>query len=362
MTKKRHSSSPEKVKKGRLGKKAAINKLIQAAAPTKLITVKLPAHKAIYRPLKRTIYSEPEASPPARVIRPQTIAVRLPPPPRPLSSLLKPDSLKFVDLPGEIRNKIYDYAFHPEFYEIRWADKAKTSLTYRLPYRPANASPCLTRTACRRRRLFDYPRRVQSNEIIEPYQLSPGPAALLLTCKKVCEEASSLFYGINTFTFQNQGTFAAFLKTCSMRNKASIRSLHLRHHTAGNPFHSEFQSWKHVYDNKWEELCYQAANEMTSLEALSIDLTINDVPIKFDEDEAWVAPLLWFEDSGLKRCSLKLRNHAATDAVLEVETWKLRKLLLGDEYREGEMGESSCFNSSEKIIREGPRVINIRIC
>lgn len=360
MAKKQSPRNPKKVKKGQLAKKAEIDKLIRAAAPPALITVKLPARTAIHRPLKRANCSEPEVTPPPCIARPQTIAVRLPPP-RPLSPSLNPDSLKFTDLPGEIRNKIYYYAFHHEFYEIRWADKTHTSLTYGLPLHPAYASPRLTRTACRRRRLFDYPRRVRSNEIIEPYQLSPGPAALLLTCKKVCEEASSLFYGINTFTFQNQGTFAAFLKTSGMRNISSIRSLHLTHHTAGNPFRSQFQSWKHVYDNKWEGLCYQAANEMTSLEELSVDLTINDVPIVFDEDEAWMAPLLWFEYSGLKRFSVKLRNYAALDAVLEAETCKLRDMLIGDECQE-KRRESFCFKGPQKIIREGPKVINIRMC
>lgn len=356
MAKKQHPNKTKKVKKNQLAKKAEIKK----PDPAALITVKLPAQPAIHL-LRRTVHPKPEIPLPVRVIRPQTVAVRFPAK-RIKSHSLNHNTLKFTDLPGEIRNKIYGYTFHHELYEISWADKAQSSLTYRLPQRPAHASPRLTPTACRRRRLFDYPRRIRSNEIIEPYQLSPGPASLLLTCKRVCEEASSLFYGISTFTFKNQGAFAAFLKTTGKRNLTSIRSLHLKHHTAGNPFLSQFQSWKHVYDNKWEELCYQAAQEMTCLEELSIDLTINDVPIVFDDQEPWMAPLLWFEDTGLKKCSLKLRNHAAPETVLEVETWKLRKMLLGDEYLEGMAGEFCYSRSPERIIREGPMVLNIRTC
>lgn len=152
------------------------------------------------RPLKQAIYTQLKLLVPAQIVCPQTVAVSLPPPPgfprQPLNLRL----FKFCDLPRELRSKICDYVFTPDFYKICWADKTKSSLTYQLPKRPAYASPRLDSSVSRRRRrLFDYPRRIRSNEVIEPYKPSPGPAALLLTCKLVNEEASSLLYSKSTF-------------------------------------------------------------------------------------------------------------------------------------------------------------------
>lgn len=184
-SKKSKQSAPPKVKKSQLGKKAAIEKLVQQHA---MITVKLPTRPAIQHPLKQNVclLSGPL---PTQVPRPQTIAVRLPPC-GPLRPPLNFRLLKFLDFPGEIRNRIYDLVFTPEMYELRWADNTKKSLSYRFPMRPA-AGPRLAPYIIRRRRLFDYPRRIRSNEVIGPYHLSPGPAALLLTCKKVNEEVCS---------------------------------------------------------------------------------------------------------------------------------------------------------------------------
>lgn len=345
-------------KKSQLAKKAEIERLVQTA---KQVTVKLPSKPPICRPFMQIIY--PQLVPPVltRNVPPQNVAVRLPPPSRPLRKPLNLRPFNFCDLPGELRNKVYGYVFTQEFYKICWADNTKTSLTYKLPKRPVYASPRLDPSVSRRRRLFDYPRRICSNEVIEPYQLSPGPAALLLTCKLISEEASSLFYSKSTFTFQNLGTFAAFLDTLGIAKKASIRSLHLRHHTAGNPFLTQHRAWKNVYDDKWDELCLKVSDELTSLEELSIDITINDVPMFFSPDEPWMMALLWFEDIGLKRCSLTLRSHGALNTVLEVESDKLRRTLLGKNFQMGKDGYSRWF-PPPKAPHGGYKILNLRPC
>lgn len=345
-------------KKGVLAKKAETEKLIQTATQ---IRVKFPSRPSISCPLMQSIYPQPVPPVPTQRVRAQTVAVCLPPLSGPPHKPLNLRPFKFCDLPGELRNKIYRYVFTREFYKICWADKTKTSLTYKLPKKPVYASPRLDPSVSRRRRLFDYPRRIRSNEVISPYKLCPGPAALLLTCKLVSEEASSLFYSISTFTFQNMGTFAAFLDTISLAKKASIRSLHLKHHTAGNPFLTEYRKWKGVYDDKWDDLCLKVSDELTSLEELSVDLTINDVPMFFSPDEPWLMALLWFEGIGLKRCSLMLRSHGVVDTVLEVESDKLRRLLLGENFQEDKKGYSRWF-PPPKTPAEGHKILNIRSC
>ena len=256
-----------------------------------------------------------------------------------------PKVFKFFALPGELRNKIYDYIFEREIYEICWLDKTKSSLTYRLPRKP-HWSPTLDPSVGRRRRLLDYPRYLRSEETIPVYQAPPGPAAILLTSKMIYLEASTFLYRNATFTFHCLGTFSKFLDTINVRNKESIRSLHLKHHTAGNPSLTKNQQWKHRYDTKWGHLCWKAGDELRSLEELSLHLTINDRRFSFDEEEPWIAPLFGFTDNKLKRCSITLKGATSNETLGMAETERLRRLLLGKNFRPGEEGESLWFQKT----------------
>ena len=346
----------KKVKKAQLGKRAQIEKLVKQSQAA-MITVRLPSQAPVHRPLKQVTPLPVMVPVPVKVYHPQTLPVRLPPQ-APLRKPLKASS-KFLHLPGEIRNKIYGYAFEKEFYEIRWADKTNTSLTYRLPKRPGWKQPQLEPGASRRRRLWDWPRRVRSKEEIPTYRLSPGPAALLLTCKTVNAEASPLFYGTSTFTFQNLGTFDRFLHSRSATTLSSIRSIHLKHHTAGNAFWLINQEYKRRYDRKWDTLCLKAADELTNLEELGLDLTINDTPLRWHEDEPWMLAVLSFELIGLRRCSVKFRAHYKDQAVLEVEAYKLRQELLGDLFVDGAEGESEWIRPPPEP-QPGSKVFSLR--
>lgn len=327
--------------KGKKGKKANIGeqKQKEQTAKNESITIRLPNQRALERPLKRITPSDVTVPRPDTLSAPQQIPVRLPlqgPVRAPVT-----ESAKFLNLPGEIRNKIYAHAFKPEFFEIRFADKAEGSLTYRLPNRPRNMQPQLEPDVSRRRRLYDWPRRVRSKEFVPAFKLSPGPAAMLLTCKQVNEEASPLFYTKSSFTFQNLRAFERFLKTLGPISKASIRTLHLSHHTAGNAFDTLHQPYTRKFDQKWDDLCWKASQEMKSLEELSVDLMINEVPISFDPFEKWMMALLSFEAIGLKRCSIVLHNHFTPEAVLCVEAYKIRQALLEENFVDGPKGETA---------------------
>lgn len=304
----------------------------------------------------RTTASNATVPGPATLPAPRQIPVLLPSQ-GPVRAPLK-ESAKFLNLPGEIRNKIYAYAFRPQFFEIRFADKAERSLTYRLPNRPRYMQPRLEPDVSRRRRLYDWPRRVRSKESIPAFKLSPGPAALLLTCKQVNEEASPLFYGTSTFTFQNLRAFDRFLNSLSATSKASIRSLHLTHHTAGNAFHTPNQPFTRKFDLKWDNLCWKASEEMKSLEELSIDLMINEVPISFDPFETWMIALLSFEAIGLKRCSIVLHNHFTPEAVLLVEAYKIRQALLEENFVDGPKGEAAWMRR-RLVPKRGAKILRL---
>lgn len=253
----------------------------------------------------------------------------------------------FLDFPGEIRNVIYGYVFPRELYEIRCLNKSAKSLTYRSGTQALNG-PTLDPSVSRRRRLWDYPRRIRSNERGIPlYELSPGPAAILLTCKQIHEEASSLLYNNSTFTFSSLRALSTFLNTIRISCKQSIRSLHLKHYTAGKLNLTNANKGKEGYDQKWLYLCWKLRDELCNLKELSIVLTINDSPLVFGEDATWKVPLLAFEGIGLKRCSIILKGRT-NDTVLEVEAHKLRQFLLGENLFPGGRAHSFWFEKENQ--------------
>ena len=263
----------------------------------------------------------------------------------------------FLLLPGELRNKIYDYAFPKEYFQLQWIPKTTEHLTYCLPKR-GKLGPKLGPSAGRRRRLFDYPRRVRSQEVIPPYRLSPGPAALLLVNKKINEEATPIFYASSTFSFHASSTFRAFLKSLRPGTKAAIQSLALKHATAGCPSWTEFEHWKVAADRNWDDLLWDASDDLVGLKHLSIDLTINDIPILFGPNAAWKLPFLAFQEMGIKKCDVKLRNVHTVDTVLEVEQMILKQEILGKEY----VPEEEELDEEKKALagmRRRVRVVNL---
>lgn len=266
----------------------------------------------------------------------------------------------FLEFPGEIRNLIYGYVFPRELYEIGCLGKKAKSLTYTFGTQPLKG-PRLDPSVDRRRRLLDYPRRIRSNERVPLYELSPGPAAILLTCKQIYEEASSLLYTNSTFTFSSLRALSTFLNTIRTSCKQSIRSLHLKHYTAGNLGLTEKNKGTEEYNQKWLDLCLKVRDELCNLKELSIVLTINDTPLFFGEEAAWKAPLLAFSGIGLKRCSIILKG-PTIDTVLEVEAHKLRQFLLGENFRPGTKAHSFWFimEKQQQMAFVGPhRVLHV---
>ena len=75
---------------------------------------------------------------------------------------------RFLDLPAELRIKIYRYFFKAQHYKIKFFSRKIEALTYTLPDRPRCEDPKLPASVMRRRRQFDYPRRVRSKEVRNP--------------------------------------------------------------------------------------------------------------------------------------------------------------------------------------------------
>ena len=277
---------------------------------------------------------------------PDVPLVRLPCEPAILRSqrYIRKGHFPFLKLPGELRNRIYDYAISKELYIIEWLNhnQRSKSLTYKLSQRSKLHGPQLPPDAARRRRLLDIHRRKDSRQHLSEDSIQPSPAVLLLVCRKISEEAASVFYSKSMFYFHGLGCLRHFLDNLRPIAMTSVRRLSLRYRAYGNPAKTEHQCWKEKHDQLWESLCWRITDGC-SLTHLDLDLTLNKSPVSFASFDQvhvapmgtqWIRPLWAFQDAGIQRCWGHIRCTSQPDTVLEVESWKMRKEILGEMWDE----------------------------
>ena len=289
---------------------------------------------------------------------------------------------QFLELPGEIRNQIYDLAIVKDEYKIVWVNdnhKSK-SLTYRNPRSTTTSrivlpkEPVLPKDAAQRRRSLDIKYKPKAiRERLPSDYYGPIPTTLLLVNKKMHDEAASVFYAKSTFHFHALGTLRHFLDQLTPVATKSITTLAIKYQAYGHPQFRDNRLWKAKHDRLWAKLCWRVADEC-SLKNLLLDLKLNAAPTTFctlDEAEfegiaaAWIRPLWAFQDIDLQRCWVRLRCASKEDSVLEVESWKLRKDILGDawddeaESKRDAYGYPTSRKSKEVVQGENPMVLSI---
>lgn len=365
---KKKSTPVRAAKKGLLGKKANIDKMIEEAKKNSLSGNKLPPGTASVRlpPLQPTIQGNRGPSH-LHQRQPKKVVPGLIQDEKFVSS--EPDGLHlpakplghfpFLKLPGELRNKIYDYAIVKQYYQIKWIDnnhKSK-SLTYRLPKLCRACGPHLESGTARRRRQLDYSRRVPSQKRLAEGSICPGPAALLAVCSTMHEEACSVFYSKSVFTFHGLGALRQFLHNLSPTGTRALTQLAIKYRAYGEPNRTEDQIWKAKHDRLWEDLCWRIADQCTSLIGLQLDLTLNKSPLWFAPfdlaDKAgigaqWIKPLWAFQDVGIQRCWVHLHCLSKDSSVLEVESWKVRKEILGSLWNEEAEAQRDAYESEKR--------------
>ena len=249
----------------------------------------------------------------------------------------------FLELPGELKNQIYHLAIDRDDYKLGWIDNShkSKSLTYRRPMYSTSNGPILPKDAAQCRRSLDIDRKPKAiRQHLPQDYYGPIPTSLLLINKQMHDEAAGVFYSKSTFHFHGLGALRHFLDNLTPVAMKSITSLALRYRAYGNPQFTSQRIWKAKHDRLWTDLCWRVADEC-SLKNLMLDMTLNISPIMFCSlDEAasrgigagWMRPLWAFQDINIQRCWVRLRCPSKDDSVLEVESWKLRKEILGNRW------------------------------
>lgn len=261
-------------------------------------------------------------------------------------------AFKATDDQNRLRNKVYGYFFQRQHYKIKFISGSK-ALTYILPERPVCEDPKVPLSAARRRRQWDYPRRVRSNETdIPPFELMPGPCALLLAHPKIGREAAPMFYELQTFSFSSCRVLNQFMDMLPASSKQAITDVRLRHYTAGYPRWNYIayrhtptgeirqygtQIFKVKNDHVWEDTLWRLSDEMCNLEKLSLGETINEIPMEVHANAHWRIPLgLALSEMKLKEVNIYFKSWHAEPAVLEVEAYILQQELLAEPYRDSD--------------------------
>lgn len=402
---KRKSTQARAPRKSLVGKRAAIVKLIEATNKEKILsgTKLLPGRVGVRlpprQPTSRHIPHRPShlcRRRPEEVIPGLTQDQNLDPsasehlhhPKKPVICLPREPITKralrygpkghfpFLELPGELRNKIYDYAIAKQDYDIRWVNdnhKSK-SLTYQLPRLGKAYRPCLEPNAARRRRELDCSRRVPNQKRLREGSIHSGPAALLAVCSEMHTEACSVFYSKSTFAFNGLGALRHFLNNLSPVATKALTQLAINYRAYGEPNRTEDQKWKAKHDRLWEDLCWRVADQCISLTDLSLDLTLNKSPLWFAPfdlaDEAgigaqWIKTLWAFQDVGIQQCRVRLHCLSKDSSVLEVESWKARKEILGASWNEEAEAQRDAYgfekpNSGVKGVKKA-MVLRLRV-
>lgn len=206
----------------------------------------------------------------------------------------------FFDLPGEIRNKIYDYVFDNRRVFIRKAHGQKIAKTEEsvankngpsLQPRSDSAKGKDIRTCKPYCGLYSDSiingRRVRHDDKRAHINID-----ILFTCRKAYQESMCLFYANTTFYFSSFKPIRRFLNHCRSEALAAIKNLEFYHVIYGEPALTVDREWKLRSDDRWMEICTSMSQKLTGLRRLRIDLRICDWPTQLNLEAAWAQPIL----------------------------------------------------------------------
>ncbi|KAF2263610.1 hypothetical protein CC78DRAFT_581326 [Lojkania enalia] len=230
----------------------------------------------------------------------------------------------FLSLPGELRNRIYDYYFEEDF-RIEVAAKG-TRLMYRVPkfmklclgiVNKATVYMHQERLQETTPRTLRMPRRLGRYKRIDGIvtDWSTSLCALVLVCKKVYYEAILFLYQNPTFVFAAPRRILNFLEFVQEDALGFIKKLQLHYNTYGSPFQAKDDTWASKHLCTWTTACKAASKKLVNLQKLEIWLKVNENPLCFDLRREWLKPLLQFR---------RLGNHKK--AVADKETFPAREI------------------------------------
>lgn len=251
----------------------------------------------------------------------------------------RPASLTFLDLPGEIRNKIYDLVF-----EAHVLVTVKHPAKHRL--NNSDSSPQSHRAS--RIRLSN--QRLYPHSTVSDARYWTRPD-LLRVSHQIHDEALTYLYANTTFRFASLLTVNKFVNVAPAEGLKAVRKLELQHSTYGEPKLLVDRKWKQLHDRKWMRTCRQLSEKMINVEHLKIDLRICDWPTQLNLAAAWAKPLLLLKDKDL--AEVRLTHEAFSAQRLEAASRVVSKAMMNDRGQEKIELAKGTTNINEMELHEG---------
>jgi hypothetical protein len=201
---------------------------------------------------------------------------------------------RFLDLPGEIRNRIYDLVI----------PNSHVHITGNKPNKEFERSQREDSFPMKKR-----PRFRLSGEIITIDDQGADPLGLLRSCRKIYRESAPVFYSKTTPCFDSLLPIHKFLHLAPEPGLKHVRSLSLTLSHYGEPELTSDGQWKETYNARWQETCAMLANKLPSLQRLDLDLTLAAWPIQLSSKAEWTRPLRTLSGEGLHLVLLTLRHN-----------------------------------------------------
>ncbi|KAJ4344617.1 uncharacterized protein N0V89_012361 [Didymosphaeria variabile] len=175
----------------------------------------------------------------------------------------------FLNLPGELRNQIYDYYFQQGF-KCEFAEKdAKLGRKQRdsLKFFMRKLNSCDVQASCEKR--F-------------------APIAT------VYAESIRFLYENTTFAFDSPNRIVSFLNIPLATNLAHVTRIQLYYRVYGDPKRTEDIRWKQKHRDSWSRTCKAAAKQLVNLQHVNIWICTRETSVRLDLHEPWLKPMCWF--------------------------------------------------------------------
>lgn len=225
----------------------------------------------------------------------------------------------FLELPGEIRNKIYDLVI-PRSHVIVSGSHPKKDFQHSQKHalNPMRKAP--------RYRLSGHILTID-----DPYA---DPLGLLRTCVQVNQEATPIFYSKTTICFHDLKTINKFLNTAPPLGLKDVRSLSLTISTYGEPQLTKDCKWKEKHDQKWDNTCSRLAENLPKLQRLELDLRLATWPTQLSVNAEWTHPLMQLKKNGLHQVTITLRHYRFNESRLSMAARELEDSMMSEEGRD----------------------------
>ncbi|KAF2740548.1 hypothetical protein EJ04DRAFT_455774 [Polyplosphaeria fusca] len=212
----------------------------------------------------------------------------------------------FLGLPGELRNKIYDYYFEEDL-RVEFAAKGTELIQARPPNNIVKLRLNLVDQGGARRnspvaKVEKGPKTLRMSRCLGRYQRVHSLAtlwesslcALIYVCKQIYSEALSFLYRHANFVFAAPKRIKNYMDIVPQQNLVCMTKLELHYNTYGSPLLEQHRVWPEKHRESWMSASKQATKKLVNLKQLKLWIHVHERSVLLDLRQPWLQPILQF--------------------------------------------------------------------